>query len=387
MIVIGLAGLLFDSGNYGCAALAISFYKGLTEILGRNHEECRIIAFSGEPNSKGLLEKEYPIQFVKYRLSNLHSVLETRTCVKQCDVMIDFTEGDSFSDIYGNGRFIKDSVIKMMALHYHVPLLLGPQTYGPFVGLLCRKTAAYIVNRAQKVYTRDKLSAKYLIEMGITRKVNICTDVAFRLPFAKVTVPQHEALWVGVNVSGLLWADCAGGRNKYGLTIHYIKYHQQLIQNLLRDPQIKVYLIPHVGTQNSSENGDYYACRELQKKYPSCAILNDFANPCQAKEKISTMDVFVGARMHATIAALSAGVFTIPIAYSRKFEGLFSSLGYPVIIDGCALNTEQAVEKTMYYIQAQSRYREKVKTSGMAAQKMLNEFYADIECSLKDYHK
>jgi polysaccharide pyruvyl transferase WcaK-like protein len=56
------------------------------------------------------------------------------------------------------------------------------------------------------------------------------------------------------------------------------------------------------------------------------------------------MDVFVGARMHATIAAFSSGVPTIPIAYSRKFEGLFGSLGYNHVIDITKLNTEQAFE-------------------------------------------
>ena len=64
----------------------------------------------------------------------------------------------------------------------------------------------------------------------------------------------------------------------------------------------------------------------------------------EAKNTIAQMDVFVGARMHATIAAFSSGVPTIPIAYSRKFEGLFGSLGYNHVIDITKLNTEQAFE-------------------------------------------
>ena len=38
--------------------------------------------------------------------------------------------------------------------------------------------------------------------------------------------------------------------------------------------------------------------------------------------------------MHATIAAFSAGVPVVPMAYSRKFNGLFiDTLSYPHLID------------------------------------------------------
>lgn len=46
------------------------------------------------------------------------------------------------------------------------------------------------------------------------------------------------------------------------------------------------------------------------------------------------MDFFTGARMHACIAALSSGVPVYPIAYSRKFTGLFcDTLGYKHVGD------------------------------------------------------
>jgi polysaccharide pyruvyl transferase WcaK-like protein len=41
----------------------------------------------------------------------------------------------------------------------------------------------------------------------------------------------------------------------------------------------------------------------------------------------------MGARMHACIAAFSASVPVVPMAYSRKFAGLFGSLGYDETVD------------------------------------------------------
>jgi len=53
------------------------------------------------------------------------------------------------------------------------------------------------------------------------------------------------------------------------------------------------------------------------------------------------MDLFIGARMHSTIAAFSSGVPVIPIAYSRKFNGLYDTLQYPYYIDAKSNITEE----------------------------------------------
>ena len=46
------------------------------------------------------------------------------------------------------------------------------------------------------------------------------------------------------------------------------------------------------------------------------------------------MDFFMGARMHATIGAFSSGVPVVPMAYSRKFNGLFvDTLQYDAMVD------------------------------------------------------
>jgi polysaccharide pyruvyl transferase WcaK-like protein len=70
-----------------------------------------------------------------------------------------------------------------------------------------------------------------------------------------------------------------------------------------------------------------------------------FASPSAAKSYISGMDFFCGSRMHACIAAVSSGVPTVPISYSRKFTGLFESLGYPLVADCKAESEEQILEK------------------------------------------
>ena len=86
-------------------------------------------------------------------------------------------------------------------------------------------------------------------------------------------------------------------------------------------------------------------CKELFEKYKGTILAPKFTNPIEAKNYICHMDLFIGARMHATIGSFSSGVPTIPIAYSRKFEGVFGSIGYNINIDCQALKTQEAIHK------------------------------------------
>ena len=62
------------------------------------------------------------------------------------------------------------------------------------------------------------------------------------------------------------------------------------------------------------------------------------------------MAAFTGARMHATIASISAGVPVLPFSYSRKFEGLFNTLNYNYMIHGKKDEIDIAVDKFEKFI-------------------------------------
>jgi polysaccharide pyruvyl transferase WcaK-like protein len=80
----------------------------------------------------------------------------------------------------------------------------------------------------------------------------------------------------------------------------------------------------------------------------------------EAKSYISGMDLFIGARMHATIAAISSGVPVIPFSYSRKFEGLFSSLGYPYVVQGTKWESQKAIDETIGWIDSLNVLKEEI---------------------------
>ena len=96
------------------------------------------------------------------------------------------------------------------------------------------------------------------------------------------------------------------------------------------------------------------------------------------------MDCFIGSRMHATIASFSAGVPTIPVSYSRKFEGLYKSLNYPYVIHALEYSTEEAIDKTLCYLNSMDQLKEKIKESRPIIHNKSKALYDTINNLLQD---
>ena len=375
---IGLMGLSFKSANLGCTALAISFYAGLTSILNDADIDAEFLAIGDNADIGKYFNPRYKVEFIEYHLSRPMTLFMAIRALKTCEIVFDFTEGDSFADIYGRARFYRSIVLKRILEYKHIPLVLGPQTYGPFDKLDCKLIAKRIINDAYKVYSRDDKSKMYLDEIGVNRKIDVSTDVAFRLPYFKSKEKDDSGTYIGINVSGLLWEDSESGKNSLGLSINYIEYIKGLVARLGSMPEYKMFLIPHVGTEIDGIESDYGACYKVYKDFPNCTLLEGFTDPIRAKTALAQMDIVIAARMHASIGAFSSGVFTIPFAYSRKFEGYYGKLNYPIIVDGKSETTQNAIAKTIEYIKEYGRYSDSIEKSRQIAEEMLSYFYADI---------
>jgi len=97
----------------------------------------------------------------------------------------------------------------------------------------------------------------------------------------------------------------------------------------------EVHLVPHMIARFGPMAGedDYGACPALAQEFPGAVLAPAFASPSEAKSYIADLDFFIGARMHACIAAFLSGVPVVPIAYPRKFQGLFGTIGYTRTVD------------------------------------------------------
>lgn len=261
--------------------------------------------------------------------------------VKKCDIVFDIGEGDSFTDIYGYKRFILQVVSKMIVLLQKKPLILSPQTIGPFDSSFTRFLSKVVMKRAKRVYARDGLSLEYLQNNGIMENAEEAIDVAFRLPYdreVKSTIPGK--IKIGLNVSGLLYNGSYKSNNMFGLSVDYAELSHNILTSFSKLKDTQIYLISHVISDVNLIEDDYTISDKLHRQFPNTILVDKFTSPSDAKSFISTMDFFVGARMHACIAAFSSGVPVVPLSYSRKFNGLFSSLGYNYLGD-CKNSTNE----------------------------------------------
>jgi polysaccharide pyruvyl transferase WcaK-like protein len=251
--------------------------------------------------------------------------------MRACDIMLDISGGDSFADIYPNKRFAYITSTKILPILAGTPLVLSPQTIGPFSRQPHSAIAAWICRKARAVFVRDALSGDALAALAPGVPFRQVVDVAFAMPFTQAP-RRNDRVQVGLNVSGLLMNGGYGGNNQYGLGFDYPALTHRVIESLLARGDTDIHLVPHVIARHMPVDDDGAAADQLQARYPALIRHPDFTSPSAAKSFISGMNFFVGARMHATIGAFSTGVPVVPISYSRKFEGLFGSLGYDWLV-------------------------------------------------------
>lgn len=154
------------------------------------------------------------------------------------------------------------------------------------------------------------------------------------------------------------------GNNQFNLTFNYCEFVDRMIAFFSKDKNCIVYLIPHVLDKSlNSYDDDYKIIKALNIKYKNTILAPYFETPIQAKSYISNMDCFIGSRMHSTIAAISTGIPTIPVSYSRKFEGLFESLHYKYVIHGNSDNLDSACSKVISYVENLNNLKKEVSMS------------------------
>jgi len=385
---VTLLGLEFASANLGCEALAYSFANELSRIAGQMQTKIEYTAVLFETNSNIVIPVNgQKISCLKIRYKSFAFWRNLIKLFKESDLIFDFTGGDSFSDIYGKKRFYMGTIIKKLAICSKNTFVLGPQTYGPYQRKMVKMFAKHVIRKSAYVFARDDVSQKYATELA-NRDVKIAPDVAFSLPYEKCSLPEkHEKIRIGINPSGLLWN---GGYShaKLPLTVEYREYCETLLEALVKDGRYEIYLISHVGTPNGAgvEN-DYAVCKQLHQKYAETVLVDVFDTPMEAKTFISGMDILIAARMHATIAAFSSGVATIPFSYSRKFEGLYDSVAYDYVIHACSRTTEEAIADTLKYVEKYEVLKEKATESMKTIDVLKSGFEDELRNLIKDKEK
>lgn len=381
MLTIGLMWHEYPSENLGVGALTHGHFRLLDDVIAEMGFEAQYLVLSNVDGNDTDFPQitTRPVRYLKLSVRDIikrpASYLSVRAAVSSCSVVIDLSAGDSFTDIYGFKRFLQQVLTKYLAIVTGRPLILCPQTIGPFDKWYGRLVADFIISRSRRLFARDRLSYDYL-NSGVKRdNTELAADLAFVLPFDRDLFQFDKAhTHIGLNVSGLLFNGGYDNKNQFAMKIDYPAFIRSLLTRLLALDRVRLHLVPHVISQQHEVDDDYRVCQLLALEFPECVLAPRFATPSQAKSYISGLDFFSGARMHSTIAAFSSGVPVVPVSYSRKFSGLFGSLGYDRLVDGKENSNEEALAIIIAAFEERAQLSERMAKGNKIAKERLGRY-------------
>jgi polysaccharide pyruvyl transferase WcaK-like protein len=362
VLKIALIGHDNRNANLGVGALTVSDIELIRRIAQRQGLDVRITIMIGRSEQPSCVLGDDVIERI---VRPLRQPLDFFSAVRGSDLVIDISGGDSFADIYGNRRMFQVLLQKYLVHLAKRPLVMAPQTMGPFKKSLWRRLAAGSIRRCAIIASRDQKSTTFLRDMGIQREVIEASDVALRLPYTVPPSLPAGPLKVGLNVSGLLMGGGYTRNNMFGLKADYPALIREIAKGFLSHADgCELHLVGHVIPQErGGVEDDYQACLDLAAEFPGTIVAPAFETPSEAKSYIAGLDFFMGARMHACIAAFSSGVPVVPMAYSRKFAGLFGSLGYELTVDCTTDSAKDILSKIFRAYESRAKLAEETQTA------------------------
>jgi len=256
---------------------------------------------------------------------------------KEADIVIN-SGGDNLSG--ESGLYILKTLFNnIYAILMNKPLILFSESLGYPKNLFVKILLNYVLDKADLIMVRDKISYEYLKNNIKSKNYHLTADPVFLLKCSSMVLKEKVIKpTFGFNMSPLI-----SHFSKFDVFSASIGFVDFLLNNF----NGTVILIPHV----YGEDSDLKILSKIYEHFDSerLLLIDKEYDAEELKSIIGQCDLFIGARMHATIAATSMFVPTVGIAYSHKMHGIIGEmLGLEdYIIDIEDLNSEILIEETL----------------------------------------
>lgn len=253
------------------------------------------------------------------------------------DIIIDLS-GDGFTDDNGIMGSVLSCYDILLCKLLNRQFVIYAQSIGVFKTKLTIMLSKFCLNQVDLLIVRDKVTNDYLQEIGVTNKIYFTADSAFLLDAAsnervseiliKENIYTDERPIIGFSVSQHIY----NLEIKYPMgdsDVSYISLMAKVINYLIDKLNAIIVFIPHVTNDESPVDDRFVADRicDLLENIDNVRRINNLYRAEELKGIIGQCDLFIGARMHANIAATSMCVPTLAIAYSHKTIGIMEMLG------------------------------------------------------------
>lgn len=359
------------SKNEGAVAMTLVASKLIKKIFPNSTISILIL-----PHKESFLRNKY----LKFNICPLKKF--NFKIIKQADLIIDVS-GDMLNDDYGLLSTCFSFKELLTANILRKPIIIFPQSIGPFNYFITKKLSKFVLNRCRIVIPREKITSNLLKNKKIKKLNNIIDDSAFLLePVSEEQIEkimkkenikkERENLLIGISLSQSIAKFSKGETNsKYD---EYVKKMVSFVNYLTSKKKASLVFIPHVGKEESPEADDRTMCNFVYSKAKDKDKIKIMQKkrywPQEFKGVISKCDLFIGSRMHANIAALSTNVPTIAVAYSHKTYGIMERFKQgKYVCDIMKLNEKEIIDKIEDLLKNKNQIEKQLKMKNKEIQK------------------
>ena len=286
------------------------------------------------------------------------------------DVIIDISM-TVYTSNFAFTSAIEHSMDLLLGVFLKKPVIIWAQSLGPFRSKLTARLARFVLNRVALITVREEISLSHLQQLGVSvPPIYVTADSAFLLQpateekakeiLSKAGIDGSDRSLIGMTIG---WSNRISETNttwylrpmksvfrassmilpKSMLEFarrqigHFgrldiasypkVREAAQIVDYLVEKLDATVVLVPHDYNPGADDRillGEIL--QSVKQRNRVRLLTGDYSAP-EIKAVIGQCDLFIGGKMHSSIAATSMCVPTVAIQYNHKFYGIMRLLG------------------------------------------------------------
>lgn len=330
MVRILVFGGWFGSGNLGDDAILI----GLRRVLNKTIKDAEIVALSSNPDytrrvcGVEAIRLQGPRSILRWNRTSLESYQRAFRDADACIV-------SGGTPIYDYGHITR-------TFHFGLPKILGKRLFcfgigvKPIRSLRGAHLLRALLNRVDRISTRDRPSSAELMKLGFEKPVVVTGDSALYLVAAEPDVGVRKLTECGVDTTRPMAAICPRALS----TDHRAHYHEPISAKAIygiRHSVAKVadhlsglgYEVVFLPMHRIPPDDDLMEIESIVQLMQSEApkVVDLGLLPGEAMALLGRMRLVLGLRLHSLILAAAQGIPIVGVDYDPKIRGFMELSG------------------------------------------------------------
>jgi len=249
------------------------------------------------------------------------------------------------------------------------PLVMFPNSVGPFRTWIGRFLSKLALNRCDRILVREPISYDKVEHLGIKVPKILTTDTTLLFNSkSNALIENYSYPVVGVS-SGIYSRSLSKSEVN-----RYILAHAKALDKAIEKYGFSIVFMPHY--VSGFRYDDLEICRLVlsEMKNAENAKIVNASNVEEFKALINRMDMVISSKMHPAIFAVSAYVPSLYVVYDHKQTGFFMSLGMnDCVISLREITSEKLLSKIDYVWSKRKRIKALLRKRIPILQKHLKE--------------